>query len=329
MTKTIAITTPTGNVGGKLVAHLLERAPAHDIKLLVLARRPQAVAHLVGTGVRVLGGHLEDPEFLVSATRGVDALYWATPNSFPPGLTMRQGYRRFAESAATAIRANKIPHTLHLSGFAHVEDGGGDRSLFGALADSEDILGRTVEELLLERPRERYGITHLRAGFFFENFLGQLNYMRDRGRVYLPVNRKRRIPMVASHDVARRAAEILLQDGPRGRVLAGAFGPEDLSFAEAASHMTAGLGREIRIVRLPRFLIRSRMVKVGRDPRPTDALMLAFGAISEGKLTADPARDKSSTTPTSMARWAEEVLKPLVYGEEGAACPARVQYEAW
>jgi uncharacterized protein YbjT (DUF2867 family) len=328
MTKTIAITTPTGNVGSKLVPQLLQHAQKDGIEVVLLARKPQAVAHWARSGVRVCAGHLEDPEFLVSATRGVDALYWATPNSFPRGLTMRGGYRLFAESAANAIKTNKIAHTVHLSGFAHVADGGGDQSLFGALADSEAILGGAVEELQLKYPREIYGITHLRAGYFFENLLGQLFYIREKGRLYLPVNRKRRIPMVASHDVARKALESLLHASPRGRVFRGAFGPEDLSFAEVASSLTAGVGRKIRVLRLPRMLIRYHMLKIGRDPRTTEAFMIAFGAISKGQVTAEPPRDDSSTTQMSLTQWAEDVLKPLVEGVEGAVCPARDQYEA-
>src|SRR5438105_5053455 len=99
MTKTIAITTPTGNVGSKLIPHLLQHAQKQDIEVVLLARKPYAVAHWASRGVRICAGHIEESEFLVSATRGVDALYWATPNSFAPGLTMREGYRLFAASA--------------------------------------------------------------------------------------------------------------------------------------------------------------------------------------------------------------------------------------
>ena len=328
MTKTVAITTPTGNVGSKLIPDLLQYAQKHDIQVVLLARKPHAVARWARSGVRVCAGHLEDPDFLVSATRGVDALYWCTPNSFSPELTMRGGYRSFAESAAHAIKTNKIAHTVHLSGFAHVDDGGGDRSLFGALADSEAILGGAVEALQLASPRETYGITHLRAGFFFENLLGQLESMRDNGRVYLPVNLKQRIPMVASHDVARKALESLLHGSPRGRVFQGVFGPEDLSFAQVSSSLTAGVGREIRVLRLPAVLIRYQMLRMGRDPRTTEAFMLTFKAITKGKVTAEPPRDASSTTGMSLAQWASDVLKPLIEGVDGAVCPVRVQYEA-
>ena len=242
---------------------------------------------------------------------------------------MRGGYRLFAKAAAHAIKTNKIAHTVHLSGFAHVDDGGGDQSLFGGLADTEAILGRAVDELQRAYPQKTYGITHLRAGFLFENLLGQLYYIRKQGRIYLAVNRQRRIPMVASHDVASKASEILLHGSPRGRVFRGAFGPEDLSFADVALRLTAGVGRKIRVHRIPRMVIRSQMLKVGRDPRATDAFMNVFKAVSQGKVTADPRRDDSSTTPMSMTRWAQDVLKPLVEGVDGDVCPTRVQYEAF
>lgn len=327
MPKTIAITTPTGNVGRKLPAYYRD-AQKLGLNLVVLARKPQSVSQWAEAGVRVCTGRLEDRDFLVEATRGVDALYWATPNSFPPDLTMRRGYRMFAESAAYAIRTNRIAHTVQLSGFAHVDDGGGERSLFGALADTEKILGQAVEELQNKYPDKTYGITHVRAGFFFENLLGQLDDIRDKGRLYLPVNQKRRIPMVASHDVADKVAASLIQDPPKGRVIRGAWGPRDMSFADVEKSLTEGLGRQIRVIRLPRVVIRFQMLRIGRDPRTTDALMTTFKAITKGKVTADPPRDASSTTPMSLTQWAAQVLKPLVDGLNGEVCPARVQYEA-
>jgi uncharacterized protein YbjT (DUF2867 family) len=158
----------------------------------------------------------------------------------------------------------------------------------------------------------------------FENLLGQLESIRDGARMFLPVDKRPRLPMVASADVARVVADALLGAGSGVR---GAYGPEDLSFADVGAALTAGLGRTVRIIRLPRFVIRGQMLRLGRDPRAVDAFIHSFKAITKGKMTASPARDATSTTPTSLVAWTKDVLKPLVDGDEGAACPVRVQYQ--
>ena len=327
----IAIATPSGNIGSNVLERIaLARAadPAHaDVEIVLLARKPAKFAPWAASGVTVHGGRLDDPSFLIEATRDVSALFWATPNSFEPGLTLRAGYRGFAESAAAAITANRIGHVVHLSGFAHVNDGAGDESLFGALADTERILDDAVEELRDAHPDERFGITHVRAGFLFENFFGQLEGLRDKGRMYLPVSMRRSIPMVASRDVAEVIADRLLDDPPSGRVLCGAYGPKDVAFGEVAEALTAGLGRPVRVRRLPRLLLRAEMLRLGRDPRAVQAFMHSFRAITRGRVTAQPGRDAGSTTPTSLETWAAEVLSPIIESGEGAMCPVRVQYE--
>jgi hypothetical protein len=70
------------------------------------------------------------------------------------------------------------------------------------------------------------------------------------------------------------------------------------------------------------------MLRYGRDPRTADGFLLALGAISAGKVFADPPRDALSTTPTSMTQWAERVVRPLIEGPDGGVCPMRIQYEA-
>ena len=45
MTTRIAISTPTGNVGSKVSEQLLSIAARHQLELVLLARKPEKVAH--------------------------------------------------------------------------------------------------------------------------------------------------------------------------------------------------------------------------------------------------------------------------------------------
>ena len=92
--------------------------------------------------------------------------------------------------------------------------------------------------------------------------------------------------------------------------------------------LSEGLGRKIRLFWLPSAVIRFQMLRIGRDPRTTDAFMQTFKAVSKGKVYAEPMRDASTTSRTSLTEWAAQVLRPLVDGTAGEVCPARVQYEA-
>ena len=323
MSTTIAITTPTGNVGRRITAELVRRSAELDVRLVLLARNAARVSQHVGPTVRVEQGRLEEPGYLARATRGVDALYLATPNGFPDGVSVRMGYRRIAQEAARAIRENRIRHTVHLSGFVTVDDGAGTGSMLRGLADTEEILDRAVAELDEPGP----ALTHLRAGFFFENFLGQVDTIERSGHIFVPVSTSVRVPMVASRDVAAVALETLLAAPPTGVAARSVLGPADLSFNEAAAAMSSGLGKRVRIIRLPRALIRMGMLRRGRSKRMTDALLAIFRAAGKQGLRAEPGRDASSTTSTTMEQFAREELRPLVerHAEAGPLCPARVQ----
>lgn len=326
MTRTIAITTPAGNVGSKIAARLLSLASEHDLEVVLLARTPEHVADFVQQGARIEQGTLDDADHLVRATRGVDVLYLATPNGFAPEVPLRVGYRNNGYAAAAAIRANRIPHVVHLSGFVGIDDGAGEGSMIGGLTDIEAILDEAVDETRRLHPGSAPAITHLRPGFFFENFLGQVDSIGTQGRFVLPVTDGPRIPMVATRDIAEAAIEAVLGEVPDGHAIRGVHGPRDLSFADAAQALSAGLGRTVELVTAPASAVREAMLAGGRPARLVDAFLAVFDTIMRGELVARPGRDERSTTSTSLETFARDVIEPIASGSWPAkACPALVQ----
>ena len=59
-------------------------------------------------------GAQDDVDYLVNATRGVDALFWATPPGYGSD-DVRAFQNRLGKAAATAVRANEILRVVNLS----------------------------------------------------------------------------------------------------------------------------------------------------------------------------------------------------------------------
>jgi hypothetical protein len=76
----IAVTTPTGHVGSAVADILLDSGD--DISVKLLGRRPEALRTFVERGAQISIGSQDDPDYLVKATQGVDALFWATPPGY-------------------------------------------------------------------------------------------------------------------------------------------------------------------------------------------------------------------------------------------------------
>ena len=119
-------------------------------------------------------GAQDNADYLVQATEGVDALFWATPPGYGSD-NVRAFQNRFGKAAATAIRNNQIPRVVNLSSIgADLESGVGPIS---GLHDIEALLNEAGPKT-----------THLRPGFFFENLLWQLDSIRNQSAISLPIS---------------------------------------------------------------------------------------------------------------------------------------------
>ena len=214
----IAVVTPTGHVGSSVVDFLLEFGG--DIRVVLLGRRPEKLKGFIQRGAEIAIGSQDDADYLVKATRGADALFWATPPGYGSD-NLRAFQNRLGRAAATAIRTNGISRVVNLSSIgAQLDSGVGP---INGLHDVEGLLDAVSTN-----------ITHLRPGFFFENLLWQLDWIRNSGTISLPLSGDRRYPMIATRDIGRVAAARLASRGWVGHFTGELHGPADLSFDKAA-----------------------------------------------------------------------------------------------
>jgi uncharacterized protein YbjT (DUF2867 family) len=249
-------------------------------------------------GAEMAIGSQDDAEYLTRATRGVDALFWATPPGYGSD-DVRAFQNRLGRAAATAIHANRIPRVVNLSSIgAHLESGVGPIS---GLHDVEQMLGEAATH-----------ISHLRPGFFFENLLWQRDSIRHWGRISLPLSGDRRYPMIATRDIGRMAAARLASQGWTGHFVSELHGPTDLRFDEVAGILSQVFDRRIMYVKCDREESRQAMVDSAMSENAVDLMLEMYDAMEAGTLRPVELRSPRTTTPTTLAEFARNVMLPLV-----------------
>jgi uncharacterized protein YbjT (DUF2867 family) len=293
----IAIATPTGHIGSKVTENLL----AAGAELILLARDPSKVEPFARRGAVVRQGWLEDPDFVADATRGADELFWLTPPHFTTE-DLRGFQRNVARAAARAIAANSIARVVNISSIgAQLESGAGPIS---GLHDVEKLLDDAA-----------WSITHFRCGFFFENYLWQVERMQRESSIYMPISGSVSLPMVATGDIARAVANRLLDSRWSGRSIRGIHGPVDLTFDEAARLISEGVGRPIRHVKVPEDAARKAMQAMGASRHVADQMLEMYQAIDTGLVKPAEPRSPETTTPTDLLDFARNFIAPLVAAE--------------
>lgn len=290
----IAITAPTGNIGSSLVTKLLDA----NTDLTLLVRHPEKLDAAVRDRVKVAQGDMTDHDFVQRATEGAEALFLlAPPNITAPSI--RDYYWTLVNNAADAIRANKIAHVVVISSGGENYQG-----------DNSGILGLFFE---LEKALNAAGgsTMHLRCGNFMENFLFQLEPLRTQGAYYGLYRPETPLPFVATRDIATVAAAKLLDRSWTGVNSLPVHGAADLSSAEAAQILTEAVGKPIQYVQVPAEQIRQSYLGMGASPDCADMFVKMFQAFDDGAYHME-ARTPETTTPTTLQRWATEVLKPLL-----------------
>ena len=76
----IVVTTPTGNIGSRVVQLLLQAGARPTL----LARHPERLDSRVLERAQVVQTDLADSDAVVRATRGADALFWLAPFNADP-----------------------------------------------------------------------------------------------------------------------------------------------------------------------------------------------------------------------------------------------------
>ncbi|HZF39144.1 MAG TPA: NmrA family NAD(P)-binding protein [Blastocatellia bacterium] len=287
----IVITTPTGNIGRRALQQLLEAGA--DVSVIV--RQPEKLSDSIRSRVKIHQGSLTDAGLVTKAFQGAKAALWLTP----PSLThpdVAAYHSEMGAVAATAIKESKIPYVVNVSSAgAHLENAGPISGL------------RAIERRLKEAAEN---IVHLRPGFFMENFLQQIEPIKNDGAIYQPLPGDRPYPIIATQDIGDVAAQLLLERNWRGHQIRGLHGPVDLTFAEATKILSESIGKPVKYVQITPDQAYQAFLGMGASPGFAKALVEMYQALSRPNAIAEP-RTPETTTTTTMREWSDKVFRPL------------------
>jgi uncharacterized protein YbjT (DUF2867 family) len=288
---TIVVTTPTGNVGSRVVRLLIQAG----VRPRVLARDPGKLPADVLARVDAVALDQGDADAVVTATAGASALYWVNPPF--TGDDPVADYVRLGQVAARAVTENDIGHVVfQSSGGAEKHHGVGE---IDGLARSEELLDATGASVL-----------HLRCGYFFTNLLMMIDLIRlGVVQVILPVDLP--LPWVSPRDIGDVAAARLLSRHWSGRQVQAVHGPADLSWQQAVDVIAEATGRPLRVERIPDDAMRQALAGAGLGPATVEGIIGMSTGIRDDYVPENP-RDLTTTTPTTLGAWAYDVLRPLL-----------------
>ena len=289
----IVVTTPTGNIGSKLVKELLSA----DAKVRVIVRDPAKLAPEVRDKVEVVKGSTDDESVLSDAFEGAESLFWVVPPSFRANNDENY-YLGFTRPACSAIKRFDVKRVVAVSGLGR-----------GVQVKAGPVTASFAKDVEIERTGVDFRA--LWCPGFMENMLGSIATIKSDGVFYVPSPPDLRIPFVATRDIAAAGAKLLLDHSWTGQGGVAVLGPEDLSYDDMALTLTDVLGFPVRFQRITGEALKAQLIKSGANEVFAQGIVDMRAAKANGLDNTEP-RTAENTTPTTFRQWCEEILKPAV-----------------
>lgn len=289
----ITVMGASGHTGGRIAELLLDSGE----KVRVLARSKEKLQALAAGGAEVQTGDAADVRFLATAFRGADGVFALSPPD-PHSQDYRGLQDRMGEALVKALRQSGVRRVVFLSSV------GADLP-----AGTGPIAGLHAQEERL-RSLEGVDVLLLRPGYFFENFYETLGLIKHQGINGGAIAPDLAIPMIATRDIADRAAEALRERRFQGVVERELLGPRDMTHAEATRILGARIGKpDLQYVQFPYADFVKALVQSGLSENAASLYSEMSRALNEGKVKSLEGRRPENTTKTRFEDFALELEK--------------------
>jgi uncharacterized protein YbjT (DUF2867 family) len=291
----IVITTPTGQIGSQVLGNLLDSGE----ELRVIVRDPAQLPADVRGSLDIVEGSHGDAAVVDKAFSGADAVFWLAPPD-PHAPSVEAAFVGFTRPAAEAFTRHDVGRVVAVSALGRGTPWAGRAGyVTGSLAMDDLIASTGVAFRALCNPS------------FMDNMIRQAASIRDQGLFFSPIAGDRKLPTIATRDIAAAAARLLLDPIWSGAGEVPLLGAEDLSFNDMAEVMSEVLGKEVRFQRTTFEAYKDRFVSFGMSDAMAQGMTDMAWAKNEG-LDNGVQRTPENSTPTSFRQWADEALKSAV-----------------
>jgi uncharacterized protein YbjT (DUF2867 family) len=289
----IVITTPTGTIGQQVLEHLLDGGES----LRVIVRDPSRLPAHTRDRVEVVQGSHDDVDVVDQAFAGADAVFWLVPPN-PHAESVEAAYVDFTRPACDAFTRQGVKRVVGVSALGRGVSGNAGY-VTASLAMDDLIASTGVRYRALTMPS------------FMDNILRQVEAIRSQSMFFSPISADRKLPLVATRDIAVVAAKLLLDHSWSGQDSVPLLGPEDLSNNDMAQIISDVLGKPVRFQQISGEAFKARLMGFGTSDAMAQGTLDMLVAKNEGLDNAEP-RTPQFTTPTSFHQWCEDVLAPAV-----------------
>lgn len=285
----IVITAATGHIGKVLVEDLLRRKE----KVRALGRDPKKLDALAKAGAETVVLDLTDLSAVKQAFLGADAVFTLVPPNYATA-NMVSYYGSVGQVYAEALKESKVKFVVNLSSIgAQLPDKTGPIKALHQLEEKLNSLSET-------------NVLHVRPPYFMENLLISVGLIKSKGINGSPLKPDLSIPMIATQDIAKFAAERLAKRDFKGHSAVEIHGQRDLTMTEATQALGKAIGKPgLPYVQFPYEDAQKAMVGMGLSQNVAEMLIEMNQAFNNGIVKPTQPRSAASTTPTSIEEFAK------------------------
>jgi uncharacterized protein YbjT (DUF2867 family) len=256
----------TGHIGQVITEELLKKG--HTV--MALGRDPKKLTHLKEKGAHIMTPAFNDTTALTEAFKGADGIFTMIPPSYS-AVDFGEYQNETGEAIAQSLKDSGVKNHLFLSSIG---------------ADKPSGTGPIANLYKQEKRLEMIaGLNNLflRPAYFMENIFWALPVIKGMGVYGTPLRADLPIPMVATHDIGVKAAELLDKLDFTGNEVFELGGPKAHTLKEVASLVGKAIGKpDLAYVQFPYEDAKKGMMGSGMNARMADLMIEMNKAFNEG-----------------------------------------------